>query len=75
MFIIFNSFDPAGRGRGRMPRCRLRRSCRYVLGAGKYPDESYFDAMLNSNGGSSNAFTSEEVCANQNENHHPIALL
>eukprot|EP00903_Cladosiphon_okamuranus_P017869 g16444.t1 len=30
------------------------------LGTGKYPDEKYFDALLNSNGGSSNAFTSDE---------------
>eukprot|EP00752_Nemacystus_decipiens_P012492 g11064.t1 len=30
------------------------------LGSGKYPDESYFDAFLNSSGGSSNAFTSDE---------------
>ena len=28
---------------------------------GKYPEESYFDAFLNSNGGGSNAYTSDEV--------------
>lgn len=35
-------------------------SCRWV-GTGKYPDEDYYNALLNSNGGSSNAFTSDEV--------------
>ncbi|CBJ49276.1 conserved unknown protein [Ectocarpus siliculosus] len=30
------------------------------LGTGKYPDEDYYNSFLNSNGGSSNAFTANE---------------
>lgn len=34
---------------------------RVTVCAGKYPDEDHYNAFLNSNGGSSNAFTSNEV--------------
>lgn len=41
---------------------RRPRAWFFCGGAGKYPDEDYYNAFLNSNGGSSNAFTSDEVC-------------
>lgn len=42
-------------------RCSLFVSFLGYIRTGKYPDEDYYNAYLNSNGGSSNAFTSNEV--------------